>query len=165
MKQSDKSCITEMKYIHKYCGLHALIPLCTVLLPTTRFIPSIPSPFSLRTPSPRIHDPIPQTFPHRLLAHKSTLTTCRIPRSPLSISSSWQIRVDTKISLHDHLLFIQHLCYSSPVPVHDDACFVQRMLDGFLCVEDVADLLEGAAPSFDEEEVNNNEFEHVPEYE
>jgi hypothetical protein len=49
--------------------------------------------------------------------------------------------------------------------MHDDACFVQRMLDGFLCVEDVADLLEGAAPSFDEEEVNDDEFENVPEYE
>ena len=49
--------------------------------------------------------------------------------------------------------------------MYDDACFVQRMLDGFLCVEDVADLLKGAAPSFDEEEVNDDEFENVPEYE
>ena len=47
--------------------------------------------------------------------------------------------------------------------MHDDASFVQGVFNGFLSVEDVADFLEGAAPCFDEEEVDEGEFKHVPE--
>lgn len=47
--------------------------------------------------------------------------------------------------------------------MNEDTSFVERVLDWFLSVEDVADFLEGAAPSFDEEEVDEDEFENVPE--
>lgn len=40
---------------------------------------------------------------------------------------------------------------------------VQRVFDWLFCVEDVADFLEGAATCFDEEEVDDDEFEYVPE--
>lgn len=47
--------------------------------------------------------------------------------------------------------------------MNEDASFVKGVFDGFLSVEDVADFLEGAAPCFDEEEVDEDEFEYVPE--
>ena len=73
------------------------------------------------------------------------------------------IHVRGKIALDDSLLLIQHLCDTPAVSVHHDARLVERVLDGLLCVEDVADFLEGAAPRLDEEEVDEDEFENVPE--
>lgn len=49
--------------------------------------------------------------------------------------------------------------------MHDDACFVQRRFDWFLRLEDFRQFFQCAAPRLDEEEVNEDEFEHVPEYE
>lgn len=45
----------------------------------------------------------------------------------------------------------------------EDTSFVEGVFDGFLSVEDVADFLKGAAPCFDEEEVDEDKFEDVPE--
>jgi hypothetical protein len=47
--------------------------------------------------------------------------------------------------------------------MHDDARFGETGLDGLAGLEDVADFLERAAPRLDEEEVNEDEFEYVPE--
>ena len=47
--------------------------------------------------------------------------------------------------------------------MHDDACFVQRMLNRLFRIEDFADFLEGTAPCFDKEEVDDDEFKYVPE--
>lgn len=47
--------------------------------------------------------------------------------------------------------------------MHDDLRLVQASLDGFARPEDFADFLEGAAPRLDEEEVDEDEFEYVPE--
>jgi hypothetical protein len=47
--------------------------------------------------------------------------------------------------------------------VHDNTGLVQGVFDWLFRVEDFANLLEGAAPCFDEEEVDDDEFEYVPE--
>ena len=47
--------------------------------------------------------------------------------------------------------------------MHDNARLVQGMLDGMFRTEDLANLLECAAPCFHEEEVDAYEFEYVPE--
>jgi hypothetical protein len=60
------------------------------------------------------------------------------------------------------LLLIQHLGHT-PTAMHDDARFGQTGLDGLAALEDVADFFEGAAPRLDEEEVDEDEFEYVPE--
>lgn len=49
--------------------------------------------------------------------------------------------------------------------MQNDTFLVERVFDGFLCIEDVADFLEGAASCLDEEEVDEYEFEYVPENE
>jgi hypothetical protein len=47
--------------------------------------------------------------------------------------------------------------------MHDNARFRETGLDGLAALEDVADFFERAAPRLDEEEVDEDEFEYVPE--
>jgi hypothetical protein len=47
--------------------------------------------------------------------------------------------------------------------MHNDARFVQRVLDGMFRAKDLTDLFECATPCFHEEEVDEDKFENVPE--
>tara|TARA_R110002003_G_scaffold207_3_gene15995 strand:+ start:11075 stop:11248 length:174 start_codon:yes stop_codon:yes gene_type:complete len=47
--------------------------------------------------------------------------------------------------------------------MHNDARLGQRGLDWFARLEDLADFFERAAPRLDEEEVDDDELEDVPE--
>jgi hypothetical protein len=47
--------------------------------------------------------------------------------------------------------------------MHDDLSLVQARLDRLAGAEDIANFFEGAAARLDEEEVDENEFEYVPE--
>lgn len=72
-------------------------------------------------------------------------------------------RHDCLEALAHHFLFINHLGNASAVAVHDDAGFAERGLDGTFCLEDFAQFFKGASACFDEEEVDEDEFEYVPE--
>lgn len=49
--------------------------------------------------------------------------------------------------------------------MHYDARLIQARLDRLVAIEDLADFLERAAPRLHEEEVDEDEFKYVPEYE
>jgi hypothetical protein len=47
--------------------------------------------------------------------------------------------------------------------MHHDFRLVQRLLHRLSCLENLGEFLERAAPRLDEEEVDEDEFEYVPE--
>jgi hypothetical protein len=156
-----ESYISKMEFIIKYSSLGSCIPR-PIVHPTTHLIPTRHA-FTLSTPPSWIHNPIPQRISHGLVTHKPSFTPRGVPLPPAHIPPYSSIHIATEISLHNHLLFVQHLRHTPPVSVHDDTGFVQGVFDWLFRVEDFANLLEGAAPCFDEEEVDDDELEYVPE--
>lgn len=103
--------------------------------------------------------PEPNHFKPSAPAHHPPASTSTITSAP---NTTPRPHI-AKVSLHDHVLFIQHLRDASPITVQDNLRLIKRHLHGPFCSEDFADFFERAAACLDEEEVDEDEFEYVPE--
>lgn len=108
--------------------------------------------------------------PHHLesppSAHQSSrgASKCRILGHIYSFRPApTEISLD-KLSVHTHqFLFVQHLGDSPPITVHNDVFFQQRSLDWVFGPENLTQLFESATSRLDEEEIDDDELECVPE--